>query len=137
MVQKNAITIAAMVAPLDDSRLLAISSCLRVSRATWRAERGSTTGSMHFDGHRISLCFRIWITLNTMSGMTRMNSSDGECGRVSVALESLLLIDHLEREHGRVRAATGHDGHDVVDLQRADRDRRHARRRWRVGCPAA
>ncbi|MDQ1175558.1 hypothetical protein QE416_000294 [Microbacterium sp. SORGH_AS 421] len=46
IVQKKAITMAAIVAPFDVRRLRAMASCLRVSRATWRAERVSVVGSI-------------------------------------------------------------------------------------------
>ena len=74
MVQKNAITIAAMVAPLEDSRLAG--HLLVLAGVAGDLASGAPVDDRldHFDGHRISLCFRIWITLNTMSGMTRMNS---------------------------------------------------------------
>ncbi|MBG9885350.1 hypothetical protein ABE10_01865 [Bacillus toyonensis] len=40
-----------------------------------------------------------------------------------VALEPLLLVHHLEAQHGGVRPSAGHDRDDVVHLQRGDRDR--------------
>ena len=46
IVQKKAMMIAAIVAPLEVRRLRAIASFLRVSRATCRAVRVSAIGSM-------------------------------------------------------------------------------------------
>ena len=84
IVQKNAMMIAAIVAPFEVA--LPLRLLLVLARVARELARGSgievRLDGDGGDGHRISLCFLIWMTLNTMSGTTKRNSttaSAAEC----------------------------------------------------------